>query len=120
MIDSHLQTRKLPNQQQQPNALRKLFVVALEDVNDLATRLSYKTIVVLGNAKFLTKFIDRLPNYHHISIACAYLNVIFGYIFKKTETKASVFLVFFLHISQLSRLFSFYLNCGPEVSVTSS
>ena len=47
MIDSHLQTRKLPNQQQQPNALRKLFVVALEDVNDLATMLSYKTIVVL-------------------------------------------------------------------------
>lgn len=47
MIDSHLQTRKLPNQQQQQNALRKLFVVALEDVNDLATMLSYKTIVVL-------------------------------------------------------------------------
>lgn len=67
MIDSHLQTRKLPNQQQQQNALRKLFVVALEDVNDLATTLSYKTIIVLGNAKFLTKFIDRLPNYHHIS-----------------------------------------------------
>ena len=101
MIDSHLQTRKLPNQQQQQNALRKLFVVALEDVNDLATTLSYKTIVVLGNAKFLTKFIDRLPNYHHISRdrsniyksphRCVYLNVIFGYIFKKNETKASVF-----------------------------
>lgn len=67
MIDSHLQTRKLPNQQQQQNALRKLFVVALEGVIDLATTLSYKTIVVLGNAKFLTKFIDWLPNYHHIS-----------------------------------------------------
>ena len=59
---TYLQTRKLPKQQQQQNGQRKLFVVALEPVNDLATALPYKKIVVRGNANFLKKFIDRLPN----------------------------------------------------------